>query len=215
MTALDTKPRKYSFSNSPGLEKSLLYAIIVLLVIALSVTPLKRLFMHAGTSGENHDSYKTVINTYWKEAETRKFGTVSGELTTVADLNLHGEFLLLVFFHPECEFCIMEAPLWHQLGNDAWRNDIDIVGVAAGTNEEALKSFLQEFQLPFPVLIDSDGNLYQQMRVEILPTKVLLSKDFLIMQRWQGLSKRQLPDEELGSLFTILGIPPSVLPDFP
>ncbi len=65
------------------------------------------------------------------------------------------------------------------------------------------------------LLIDSDGLLYEQMKVEILPAKVLLSEDFLVMQRWQGLSKRQLPDEELGSLFTILGIPPSVLPDFP
>ncbi len=98
---------------------------------------------------------------------------VSGELTTVADLDLSGGLLLLVFFHPECEFCAMEAPLWHQLGNNVWRNDIDIVGVAARTNEEALKGFLQEFQLHFPIL------------------------------------------EELGSLFTILGILPSVLPDFP
>ncbi len=215
MEAKNTTSPKYGFWGSPNLEKSLLYIVIAILIIALLASSLKKLLIHARIPEESRDSYDTVINTHWTEANTQKFDTVSGELTTVADLDLPGEFLLLVFFHPECEFCAMEAPLWHQLGNNVWRNDIDIVGVAARTNEEALKSFLQEFQLHFPILIDSDGLLYEQMKVEILPTKVLLSEDFLVMQRWQGLSKRQLPDEELGSLFTILGIPPSVLPDFP
>ena len=63
-----------------------------------------------------------------------------------------------------------------------------------------------------PVLVDADGTLARQLQVEVVPTKILLSRELRILQYWQGFNAPQMSMVEQGRLLTALDVPLSALP---
>ena len=51
-----------------------------------------------------------------------------------------------------------------------------------------------------PVLVDADGTLARQLQVEVVPTKILLSRELRILQYWQGFNAPQMSMVEQGPL---------------
>ncbi len=188
----------------------LLYGTVLILLVTLFVTrtPWDNGRVSDWTAVSNDSD--TLIGTHWENGFSRRYHDLNDEIISLPDLA--GNYILLVFFDPHCEFCAQEAPLWQHIARGTWRDDIAVVGVVDRRSREDVAGFLKEHQLNIPVLVDTDGSLVRQLRVEVVPTKILLSRELRILQYWQGFSTPPMSMVEQGSLLMGLGVPPAALP---
>ena len=214
MRLLESSVSWKSFWRKVDTERLLLYGTILILLVTLFVT---RTPWGDGKPSRwtevSSDIPDTLIGTYWENGFSHHYNGLNDEIISLPDLE--GNYILLVFFDPHCEFCAQEAPLWQRIATRTWRDDIAVVGVVDRQSREDTAGFLKEHQLTIPVLVDADGAFARQLQVEVVPTKILLSRELRILQYWQGFSTSQMSMVEQGSLLTALGIPPSALPSFP
>ncbi len=135
---------------------------------------------------------------------------IDGQELTLNQLN--GNYKLLIFFHTQCEFCERDLSLWQKMHEQAAERNIDIVAITMETNIKAVEEYAQSNNLLFPVLIDSNQELFSQLLVSGTPTKVLLSNDLRVVQIWRGWTTQYSHESDLGSMFAILGIEPQDIP---
>ncbi len=198
-------------------ERVLLYVTVVLLSIGLLFTQINKAKNWpdelAFKEPVEHDS---VIGTFWEDANVKFYVMLDGSQATLDDLRGDDRRLLLIFFDTDCSYCHYEAPLWQQIAAGQWNEDVTVVGVLANPQDkEVVLTFQEQYQLTYPVLVDTDGLLGARAQLEVTPTKILLSQEFQILQYWQGVSHQMMSEEALGSLLMGLGIPPGALPVTP
>ncbi|NOK64095.1 MAG: hypothetical protein GFH27_549413n7 [Chloroflexi bacterium AL-W] len=119
---------------------------------------------------------------------------------------------LLIYFHTDCTFCHADVPLWKKMYEQASERSINIVGVTEEGDIDAITEFVDSYQLTFPVLLDPDRQLLDQVDASVTPTKVLVSSDEQIAQIWRGLTTQQSGDGAIGGIVSTFGIDPQVLP---
>lgn len=201
------------FGSKIDTERMLLYITVLVLLVTLFVT---RTPWYDGKPAngpeESSDIPDTMIGTHWEDGFSHHYIDLNDEIVSLP--NLTGNYLLLVFFDPHCVFCSQEASFWQRIAMGTWRDDVAVVGVVNHRSQKDTFGFLEEHQLTIPVLVDVDGALARQLQVEVVPTKILLSRDLQVLQYWQGFSTQPSMVEQ-GSFLTALGIPPSDLPSIP
>ncbi|GGA44523.1 TlpA family protein disulfide reductase [Paenibacillus physcomitrellae] len=102
--------------------------------------------------------------------------------------------LLLNFWASWCEPCRLEAPDLVKLA-EKYKTELDVYGVnvTAYDDESKVKSFVDEFGIPFPVLMDRKEAVYSKYRGQAFPTQVLIDRNGIVREMIIGL----LPPEDL------------------
>ncbi len=157
----------------------------------------------------------TLIGTVWDDAVSTRYILLDERELALKEWLLSKEQLLLIFFDSDYPFCAAETELWSHLEAEKWGKSIAIVGVVDLSTRDSTAEFLLRQRLAFPVILDRDWNLHTRARVDVWPTKVLVSNEFQVILVFQGVSTRLSFDEELGALPAALGIPPNDLPKSP
>jgi peroxiredoxin len=89
-----------------------------------------------------------------------------------------GEIILLNFFASWCPPCQVEAP---QLEDSIWQvyqNDgVTVLGVDFQETSSIVSQFMQQNQLTYPVVLDTDGSVFSTYGFTILPSNVLIGRD--------------------------------------
>ncbi|MGB8508087.1 MAG: TlpA disulfide reductase family protein [Pyrinomonadaceae bacterium] len=94
----------------------------------------------------------------------------------------HGR-VLLVFLTTSCEACIKDLDVVTRLNHDA-PSDLRVYGVGIERPAQ-IETFVKEFDLKFPVLVDMGAQLARSLDIHYFPSKYLV-KDGVITKIWRG-----------------------------
>jgi peroxiredoxin len=136
--------------------------------------------------------------------------SVAGSAWSISEFS--STYYLLIFFHPNCSYSELDLPLWQTIYQQASNYDVDLIAVTSETDVNLLAAYTQKHEIIFPVLIDREQELFNQLRIMGTPTKVLLSNDWRVLQVWYGWTTQRSHQSDLGGMFAFLGIDPRSLP---
>jgi thiol-disulfide isomerase/thioredoxin len=116
----------------------------------------------------------------------------------------HGKVILLNFWATWCGPCRAEIPDLVALQNK-YRDRLQILGlVVDDDDQDAIKSFVADFGINYPVALASDDIRIQYGGVAALPTSFVLDAEGRVVQKHEGLRDPLLYETEIRSL---LGLP--------
>lgn len=95
---------------------------------------------------------------------------------TVSLSNYQGKIVVLNFFSTWCGPCIAEIPDFVEVYNQYKNKNIQFVGVSLDSDMGALKQFISENKMNYPVVVD-DGNVSNIWNIEFIPTTYILDRN--------------------------------------
>lgn len=110
--------------------------------------------------------------------------TLQGETLSLEDLN--GKFVILEFWGTWCGPCIPEIPRLQMLWEQHGESNLFILGIALDDNEEVVNEFIEERDMPWPQILQSDryrGELVELFNVVGIPRMYLLNPSGEIVAR--------------------------------
>lgn len=105
----------------------------------------------------------------------------------VALESYRGRPVLLHFWASWCPPCREEWPTWQAFASGPAAGDVAILAVNVEEPPEVVRQFLGEERPPFPILLDSDGQVNTRYRLRALPMTFLIDAD--------GIIRRVVPGE--------------------
>lgn len=98
---------------------------------------------------------------------------LGGEETTLEQWQ--GQGVILNFWATWCFPCRAEMPLLAEI--DERYEDVVVVGVNYLENQESAAGFVNEFDIPFPIVVDDKGWLSGELEIKGLPTTIYINAD--------------------------------------
>lgn len=92
---------------------------------------------------------------------------------------------------------------------------ISVIGITAETDVSSVSEYSHQNDIPFPVLLDKQQQLFAQLGVSVTPMKVLCSSDWHVLQVWKGWTTQESGQSDLGGIYAFFGILPEKLPVAP
>lgn len=92
--------------------------------------------------------------------------------------------LVLNFWASWCEPCKQEAPELSRLSVE-YADDLDVYGinVTKYDNEKKAKEFVKEFALKYPIMLDREGKVFEDVyKGKVFPTNVLIDRRGVITE---------------------------------
>lgn len=104
----------------------------------------------------------------------------SGEIISLSEQN--DKIILVNFWASWCPPCRAEMPAIQQVYQDYKDDGLVVLGINATNQDDitAVKSFVAENQLSFPILFDRDGEVSRQYNLHALPTSYFIDQDGII-----------------------------------
>jgi peroxiredoxin len=117
---------------------------------------------------------------------------LSGETHSLA--GYRGKVVILNFWASWCRPCVSEMPslqrTWEQLKSD----NVQVLGIAVGEQNEDIQRFLKKHAIVFPLLADGDSSVTGKWRVPGLPTTFIVNKEGLVVTRIIGAYEWDSPE---------------------
>ncbi|MFN3544058.1 MAG: peroxiredoxin family protein [Thiobacillus sp.] len=119
-------------------------------------------------------------------APPQVFTTLDGRQVALAEQR--GKVVLVNFWATSCPGCVKEMPDMIKVYNEYHGRGFEIVAVAMSYDPPAyVNNFVQTRQLPFPVVLDSDGAHAQAFgNVQVTPTSFVIGPDGRIHEHKLG-----------------------------
>ena len=92
-----------------------------------------------------------------------------------------GKTILLTFTTTWCPYCIKDIPRLKKTYSDYKDKDFELIAVYIQESDKKVASFVKKYDLPYIVLLDTEGTVAQTYGVRGVPTKVLLDKKGTIL----------------------------------
>jgi cytochrome c biogenesis protein CcmG/thiol:disulfide interchange protein DsbE len=106
--------------------------------------------------------------------------TMSGEPVTLSDLR--GQVVIVNLWASWCGPCRLEMPAFKGIYNEYKEQGLVILAVNSTSQDvpSAVEKFAAEFQLPFIILMDTDGVAARLYQLSALPTTFFIGRDGVI-----------------------------------
>ncbi|MEW8292435.1 MAG: TlpA disulfide reductase family protein [Candidatus Thiodiazotropha endolucinida] len=101
-------------------------------------------------------------------------------------LDYRGRVLIVNFWASWCVPCRRELPSMNRAWTALRPRGIAMLAINLGDDAEAVKEFLYDFPIDFPVLLDHRGRISQRWQVRGLPTTLVLNQRGEIVYRAVG-----------------------------
>ena len=118
-----------------------------------------------------------------------------GELASLSQFE--GKAVVLNFWYPSCPPCRLEIPHFEEAWRDHEGDGVQFLGVqqlGLDTVEDG-ERFIEDFDVTYPVVYDSDGSTIRQNKIISFPTTVFLNKRHELVRTWAGVLNREKLDE--------------------
>ena len=106
--------------------------------------------------------------------------TMNGKEVTLSDLR--GQIVILNLWASWCGPCRLEMPAFKELYEEYKDQGLVILAVNSTSQDSlpAVKAFIVEYQLPFPILLDHDGVVSRLYKLSALPTTFFIGRNGVI-----------------------------------
>lgn len=120
------------------------------------------------------------------EAPAASFTTLKGEKIALSDLR--GKVVLVNFWATSCPGCIKEMPGMIETYRQYQARGFEIIAVAMPYDPpNYVLKFVEDWQLPFPVAMDSQGEAVAAFgNVSLTPTSFIIGKDGALLEKKIG-----------------------------
>ncbi|MFX3624732.1 MAG: thiol-disulfide oxidoreductase ResA [Ectobacillus sp.] len=160
-------------------KSRLMFRLAILLVLtgALAFTLYQNFFA---------DKEKVQIG---KKAPNFLVTDMNGEQLSLEQLKGKGVFLN--FWGTWCKPCEEEMPYMNELYDTYKKKGVEIVALNADETEIAVKKFIEQYGLKFPVAIDKGQEILNTYGVGPLPTTFLIDKDGIVVKQITGTQTKE------------------------
>ena len=93
---------------------------------------------------------------------------------------LRGKVVLVNFWASWCSPCLEEMPSIQRLSAGLRGQPFAVIGVNVGESQGRVKAVAKQLGIDFPVLLDSDGAVFQRWGGGVLPTSYVLDQDGVV-----------------------------------
>lgn len=169
------------FSLLRGKAASLPVLCCLVLVIAAACSDSSAEPAPSPVAGNIALSFGPVVGDAAPSFET---ALVAGD--TIGLDELHGEGLIINFWATWCAPCIRELPLLDEIAREHSDDGLTVLAINMGESEEAILDFLDEFDLGFPVALDSYGEISGLYGVLGLPMSFFIDRKGVVRYRRIG-----------------------------
>ncbi len=104
--------------------------------------------------------------------------TLDGETVTPADLQ--GQAVVVNFWATWCAPCRAEMPALERVWEQYRSSGLTILAVNLQESPGRVSQFVEQHQLSFPILLDTDGRVFQEYHVQLYPTTFFIGRDGVI-----------------------------------
>ena len=161
-------------------SKKLVYRILIgfVVLIAILLFGWKFIYDRSQNTANGHES--ATDSNAGQPAPDFTLDTLDGGQTTLSDLK--GKAVLINFWASWCIPCREETPDLVKAYKAHQADGLVILGVnlTAEDSMPAIKTFVAEFQMPYPVLLDQDSKAANLYRVQGIPTSVFINRQGVI-----------------------------------
>ncbi|MDQ0256165.1 thiol-disulfide isomerase/thioredoxin [Evansella vedderi] len=112
-----------------------------------------------------------------------------GENEKVSLSDHNGNFVVVNMWASWCPPCRDEMPYLIQFHEEYEGENVQVLGVNMTTQErnlEVVAQFIEDFQIPFPTLLDERGEVGFGYQVMAIPMTLIIAPDGRIVERHQG-----------------------------
>jgi len=121
---------------------------------------------------------------------------------SVRFVEFRDRIVFLNFWTTWCPECRIEMPSMRKLYEALKHRDFAMVAVDLKESSETVKQFAAKYKLPFPVLIDPDGRMGEQMSIRAVPTTFIIDRQGKVLGSVLG--GRKWDSKESFALFEYL-----------
>ena len=155
------------------MNKSISIFLVSLILISVSYTAFSQ-YVNKGLS-------PVPTRPYAKEFSLRD---IDGKQHILSDYK--GQVVIVNFWATWCLPCREEMPsmqrAWEQLKDD----NVTLLGINVGGDEESINSFLDDYPVDFPILMDTDSSVTTEWAVLGLPTTFVVDPAGKVVYRAYG-----------------------------
>lgn len=126
--------------------------------------------------------------------------TLSGDMVTIAQ-GEPGSRQVLFFFNTVCGFCVEALPSWKELYARlrVLQPQVTVYGVSLDPEPET-RAYVEDHELPFPVVHFPDSRLAKVYRTEVIPHTVVLDHEGTVVHARLSKLKNQAAIDSVVSL---------------
>lgn len=157
-------------------KKRLIYRISVLGLLAVMV-------FYAAYLGIKEEP-ETAMTSIGKQAPNFAGETLAEDMLVLSN-ELEGK-TLINFWGSWCEPCKREMPALEAAHSKYKDDGFKVISINLGQSEFVTNSFVDQYDLTFPVMIDSDGSIKQAYHIGNLPASFLVDENGAIEQVHEG-----------------------------
>lgn len=99
---------------------------------------------------------------------------------------LAGKPVVMRFFLPDCKYCRADTAVFNRFHESYRDQGLTIIYINTAQQPGAVRNFVNELGITFPVVLDVDGSLAAKYRVRAVPQAIVLSPDHTIMAALLG-----------------------------
>lgn len=140
----------------------------------------------------------TLYQNFFTETEKVEFGKEAPDFL-VTDMNgskislsgLQGKGVLLNFWGTWCKPCEKEMPYMNELYASYKSKGIEMIALNADETEIAVKNFVNQYGLTFPVAIDKGQEILNTYGVGPLPTTFLIDANGTVVKQITGTQTKE------------------------
>jgi len=127
--------------------------------------------------------------------------TLDGETISLSDLR--GKTVLINVFASWCGPCRLEMPHLVEAADQFGDQEVVFVGINLQENPEAVQAFRDEFNVQFPLVLNEDGSLTNNLYTPIgLPTSWFIDQDGVVRYVFAGAMTREVLQNVLDDVIT-------------
>ncbi len=146
-----------------------------------------------------HTSFSIAGNTAFNKLKQPFAATefalkdIDGKLHRLSDYK--GKVIVLNFWATWCPPCREEMPSMERARKKLLNDDVVILAVNVGEDEDTIFNFTGDYPVEFPLLMDTKGEVIKSYPVMALPTTYIISPDGMVTHRTLG--GREWDNDEL------------------
>jgi len=179
--------------------------LVLILVIGIMVADVffdQRAIAQSQTEAAVQSDLDLPVGTRVGELATNFTGTtLDGETIRLSDLR--GKTVLINVFASWCGPCRLEMPHLVEASDQFEDQEVVFVGINLQENPEAVEAFRDEFNVQFPLVLNEDGSLTNNLYTPIgLPTSWFIDQDGVVRYVFAGAMTREVLQNVLEDVIT-------------